>query len=101
METQAWGAGARQALILEALTVFVPSQFLAPELESCAKVESDLRSPSAFTSPPLRRVCHAAAPAAVCGVISVTSLAKQKLSPYKYGNLMIELSVSWDKLKAC
>lgn len=68
-------------------------------LESGAKVESDLRSPSAFVYPPLRHVCRAAAPAAVCGVISVTSLAKQKLSPYEYGNLMIELSISWDKLQ--
>lgn len=38
-------------------------------------------------------------PAAVCRVISVTSLAKQKLSPYKYGNPVVELSLSWDKLK--
>lgn len=57
-------------------------------------MESDLRSPSAFSSLPLRHVCYAAASAAVLRVISVTSLAKQKLSPYKYGNLMIELSLS-------
>lgn len=94
------GSWARQALILEAemiCALTIPHAGLGNR----AKVESDLRSPSAFTSPPLRCVCHAAAPAAVCRVISVTSLAKQKLSPYKYGNLMIELSISWDKLKAC
>lgn len=61
-------------------------------LESHAKVGSALRPPMAFTSLLLRCVCHAAAPAYVCRVISVTSLAKQKLSPYKYGNLMVELS---------
>lgn len=69
-------------------------------MESRAKVGSAVRSPLAFTSLPLRFVCRTAAPAAVCRVISVASLAKQKLSPYKYGNLMVELSVSGDKLKA-
>lgn len=69
-------------------------------LESHAKVESALRSRLAFTSLPLRCVCRAAVPAAVCRIISIASLAKQKLSPYKYGNLMVELSVSRDKLKA-
>jgi len=97
---QAWGAGARQALILEA-EIICALAISRVRLESRAKVESNLRSPSAFASPPFRCVCHGAAPAAVCGVISVTSLVKQKLSPYKYGKLMTELSISWDKLKLC
>lgn len=71
-----------------------------PNFSRAVPKQSFWRSASAFASPPLRRVCCAAASAAVCGVISVTSLAKQKLSPYKYGNLMIELSISWDKFKA-
>lgn len=69
-------------------------RFSQAGLETHAKVGSALRSPPAFTSLPLRCVCRAAAPAAVCRVISVASLAKQKLSPYKYGNLMVERSLS-------
>lgn len=91
--------GARKALILE-VEVICALRISQAGLESHAKVGSSLRSPLAFTSLPLRCVCRAAATAAVCRIISVTSLAKQKPSSYKYGNLMVELSVSRDKLKA-
>lgn len=97
---EVWGVGVRRAFILRSEIIYAPTISRAG-LESQAKVERYLRYPSPFTAQPLRHVCRAAAaPAAVGRVISVTSLAKQKLLPYKYGNLMIELSISWNKLKA-